>query len=151
MLGVVPCFMGKSLPTECQWEFACRAGTSTRFAFGEKLARKHANFNGQLTTPQGVYPPNAWGHLRHARQTCGEWCQDWYIRGLLTGGRDPVVNKTPNKRETHSSWRQFWIFSLGLRVPATEKNPEDTNREMGFRLAAVPGCAKSSQRMDRDT
>jgi formylglycine-generating enzyme required for sulfatase activity len=51
------------LPTEAEWEYACRAGTHTRFYCGNTLTAKHANFNGTVgrTTAVGSYPANPWG------------------------------------------------------------------------------------------
>jgi formylglycine-generating enzyme required for sulfatase activity len=78
------------LPTEAEWEYACRAGTSTTFHFGDGLASLQANFNGnspygngskgpflQKTAKVGSYPPNAWG-LYDMHGNVGEWCADWY-------------------------------------------------------------------------
>jgi formylglycine-generating enzyme len=78
------------LPTEAEWEFACRAGTTTPFHFGETISTDQANFDGkyvhgdgqegtcrQKTTPVGVFPPNAWG-LYDFHGNVWEWCKDWY-------------------------------------------------------------------------
>lgn len=83
------------LPTEAQWEYACRAGTSTAFNTGDKFTRKNANFNGkyiyglgdltlQETTPWPVklmairnFKPNPWG-LYDMHGNVAEWCRDWY-------------------------------------------------------------------------
>src|SRR5881296_2804021 len=90
------------LPTEAQWEYACRAGTTTATAFGDKLGSKHANFkgkpyNGAEPGPSlgraarvGSYPPNAWG-LHDMHGNTFEWCRDWYHR-RLPGGTDPDLH-----------------------------------------------------------
>src|SRR5262249_50320440 len=78
------------LPTEAEWEYACRAGSTTAFPSGEKLASSQANFNGnypagnadkgpylQKTAKVGSYPPNAWG-LYDMHGNVMEWCSDWY-------------------------------------------------------------------------
>ncbi len=80
------------LPTEAQWEFACRAGTKTAFSFGATLTIEQANFNGKTSysfsdknnkkddelTVVGSYPANAWGfHDMHGN--VAEWCEDTYI------------------------------------------------------------------------
>jgi len=90
------------LPTEAQWEYACRAGTTTATSFGDKLSSKQANFkgrpyNGAEPGPSlngaakvGSYPANAWG-LHDMHGNIYEWCRDWYRR-KLPGGIDPDLH-----------------------------------------------------------
>ncbi len=79
-----------SLPTEAQWEYACRAGTSTPFSFGTALNGDKANCNGRYpygchmkgpycaaTTAVRTYPANPWG-IWDMHGNVGEWCNDWY-------------------------------------------------------------------------
>jgi formylglycine-generating enzyme required for sulfatase activity len=78
------------LPTEAEWEYACRAGTTTPFHFGKSLSSKEANFNGNypyggadkgpfvgLTAKVGSFAPNAWG-LYDMHGNVAEWCADYY-------------------------------------------------------------------------
>ncbi|MDA1051330.1 MAG: formylglycine-generating enzyme family protein [Planctomycetota bacterium] len=78
------------LPTEAEWEYACRAGSSTAFHFGDSLSSDQANFNGEFpagdgeqgkylrtTVAVGSYPPNAFG-LYDMHGNVAEWCADWY-------------------------------------------------------------------------
>lgn len=82
-----------TLPTEAQWEYACRAGTGTPFAFGKTITSEQANFHGAYTygdgssgkkqfrekpMPAGSFPPNAWG-LHDMHGNVNEWCRGWYI------------------------------------------------------------------------
>lgn len=87
------------LPTEAQWEYACRAGTSSATSFGPSLGNKQANFKGTpyeggepapatgKATKVGRYPANPWG-LHDMHGNTFEWCRDWF-HDRLPGGTDP--------------------------------------------------------------
>jgi formylglycine-generating enzyme required for sulfatase activity/tRNA A-37 threonylcarbamoyl transferase component Bud32 len=79
-----------ALPSEAQWEWACRAGTATPFHFGKEGNGTQANYKGtqpygtdqagpylQRTSEVGSYPPNAWG-LYDVHGNVWQWCRDWY-------------------------------------------------------------------------
>ena len=88
--GDLPADWEFRLATEAQWEYACRAGTTTATPFGDQLSSTQANFrgdqpyNGAEVGPSlnravevGSYPPNPWGmHDMHGNVV--EWCRDWY-------------------------------------------------------------------------
>jgi formylglycine-generating enzyme required for sulfatase activity len=142
------------LPTEAQWEYACRAGTTTATAFGNKLSSRQANFQGKPyngaeegpslkhTTKVGTYAPNAWGiHDMHGNVV--EWCRDWYYE-RLPGGLDPdlsAVKGTPNRDRTYSRSRRgsgFTDDGWASRSAFRQRfEPERRYDHIGFRVVAV--------------
>ncbi|MEI6178599.1 MAG: SUMF1/EgtB/PvdO family nonheme iron enzyme, partial [Verrucomicrobiota bacterium] len=122
------------LPTEAQWEYACRAGTKTIYSFGDSLKLTSANFGGTLgkTCPVANYPANAWG-LYDMHGNVWEWCADGfggYPSGLATdpfgpkngashpfrGGSycdDGMECRSANRAARDAPWR--WN-TIGFRV-----------------------------------
>ena len=74
---VAPAGYQFSLPTEAQWEYACRAGTTTAYHFGDTLTQQQANFDGNQTKEVGSYPANVWG-LKDMHGNVWERCADWF-------------------------------------------------------------------------
>jgi formylglycine-generating enzyme required for sulfatase activity len=142
------------LPTEAQWEYACRAGTTTATAFGDRLSSTQANFQGKpyngavqgpslkRATPVGSYPANAWGlHDMHGNVV--EWCRDWYY-AKLPGGTDPdlsTVKGTRNRDGTYSRVRRgsAWTDDGWASRSAFRQRfePERRYDHIGFRVVAV--------------
>jgi eukaryotic-like serine/threonine-protein kinase len=111
------------LPTEAEWEYACRAGTTTPYHFGETLAVEQANYNGNFvygsgkkgvyrehTTPVGIFPANAWG-LFDMHGNVWQWCQDWHDGYSGKDLIDPQGPKTGKNRILRGgSWGSHPIF-----------------------------------------
>ena len=153
--GDLPAGWEFRLATEAQWEYACRAGTTTATSFGDKLSSTQANFqgdepyNGAEDGPSlnraaevGSYPSNAWGlHDMHGNVV--EWCRDWY-HARLPGGRDPdlsLVKGTMNGDGTFSRSRRGsawpdpgWASRCAFRQ---RFEPERRYDHIGFRVVAV--------------
>jgi formylglycine-generating enzyme required for sulfatase activity len=86
------------LPTEAEWEYACRAGTETPFHFGDTLSTDWANYDRQKTTPVGSFNrPNAWG-LHDMHGNVWEWCADWYAEYPEKDLTDPKGPKSGDDR-----------------------------------------------------
>jgi formylglycine-generating enzyme len=144
------------LPTEAQWEYACRAGTTTATSFGDKLSSKQANFKGKpynggeagpslgKAATVGSYPANAWG-LHDMHGNTFEWCRDWYHHNL-PGGVDPDLHdaKTTATRSENGDisrvrrggcWAdEGWPCRSAFRL---RFEPERRYDHIGFRVVAV--------------
>ena len=135
------------LPTEAEWEYACRAGTKTAFHYGDSLSSKQANFDGNFpyggadkgpylerTAKVGTYAANAFG-LYDMHGNVWEWCQDWYTEKPL-GGEDPMVTTAASIRVVRGgSWINFGrCCRSAFRFWFEPGNRYDY---LGFRVAAV--------------
>ena len=130
------------LPTEAEWEYACRAGTTTAFSFGDEESEffDDAWFNGkdprrdQLYVHKvGLKKPNPWGlHDMHGNVV--EWCSDWYD-GKLIGGVDPIGPEEGSCRVGRGGG--WWCYPGSCR--SANRNCIDpsgrSNGHLGFRVA----------------
>jgi formylglycine-generating enzyme required for sulfatase activity len=136
--GRLPAGMAYQLPTEAQWEYACRAGTRSAYSFGENLTSRQANIDEVVdeTTPVGNYPANPWGfHDMHGNVL--EWCADWY--GDYPSGvvRDPVGPAVGSSRVSRGG---SWSYSAYFARSALRRRgvPADSINSLGFRLSLRP-------------
>jgi formylglycine-generating enzyme required for sulfatase activity len=141
--GQIPAGLAYRLPTEAEWEYACRAGTSTRFYYGDdigygSLASQvwYLNNSSSHTQPVGQKPPNPWGLY----DICGnvwEWCQDWY--GTYPGGStaNPQGPATGEFRVLRGgSWDDpAWNARSACRYGDT---PDWISDYYGFRVVLAP-------------
>lgn len=154
--GELPAGWEFRLPTEAQWEYACRAGTTTATHFGDSLSSRQANFQGapynggeagpslKRATTVGSYPSNAWG-LHDMHGNLFEWCRDWYCL-RAPGGTDPDLHDarakaTPSENGDVSRVRRGgcwaddgWACRTAFRL---RFEPERRADHIGFRVVAV--------------
>ena len=143
------------LPTEAQWEYACRAGTTTALNNGRDLSstgqdaamdevgRYHYNRNdgkGGYTsyhTKVGSYVPNAWG-LYDMHGNVWEWCLDWY--GSYTTGvvTDPVGSASGSTR-VHRGGSYYGYAQRCRSANRRYDSPSDGSNNFGFRLCCSAG------------
>ncbi len=149
------------LPTEAQWEYACRCGRETPFTWdgvrsGDKVESAYCNFHGGVPwqksgTPEaargecrvhavgvGELSRNAWGfHQLHGN--VWEWCQDWY--GVDYYRNSPRRDPPGPKRATRRILRGGWWWGTGRSCRSASRlgsSPDSREEAFGFRLAAVP-------------
>ena len=124
------------LPTEAQWEYACRAGTTTTYYWGDAMDGAYAWYyrNSDSTMHSvGTRLPNAWG-LYDMSGNMWEWCRDW--DGTLAYGTDPVGSASGSNRVKRGGG---WNFLADICASSYRTNdiPSDRNVLNGFRLVRV--------------
>lgn len=132
------------LPTEAEWEYACRAGTATPYYTGHDLAASDARFRaeGQPVGPAAVgsYPANAWGLYDMAGNVC-EWCADWYGDYPAEPQRDPTGPETGLARVIRGGgwFTDAWYCRSAYRRP--EEVWYGRINDLGFRVVVeIPGA-----------
>ena len=129
------------LPTESQWEYACRAGTQTQYWWGDEADDARANWNDQHggPTPVDRYPPNPWG-LFDMHGNVWEWCADGQRDYADAPARDP---EGPGEDHVRMVRGGSWISHPGYARAADRprRHRGDANLFQGFRFAlkSAPG------------
>ncbi len=124
------------LPTEAEWEYACRAGTKGNFSFGESAELNKMNYSGSETKDVGSYAPNAWG-LHDMHGNVFEWCEDWYGYYDSAAVTDPKGAPDGNDRVLRGgSWgSDSGLGAMECRSSHRSKlNPAHHFNNTGFRL-----------------
>jgi len=159
---------GFRLPTEAEWEYACRSGTHTAFATGAGLTSQQANYDGRYPLPGappgqylgrpakvGSYPPNPWGFY-DLHGNVWEWVEDWYgdyPAGPVTDPRGPARGsgrRVWDARGGDWGWKRVirggsWYFNADSCRCALRYThaPADSGFSLGFRLVReVPEAAR---------
>jgi formylglycine-generating enzyme required for sulfatase activity len=143
-----------TLPSEAQWEYACRAGTSTPFAFGETLTAELANYEGnhgfasgpkgayrQETTVVGTFPANAWG-LYDMHGNVWEWCLDQWQADLQRVPSDGSAwqGEGDGEKATRLLRGGSW-FGNPRNCRSAYRNhilPDNANYYVGCRVVCLP-------------
>ncbi|MCB9906764.1 MAG: formylglycine-generating enzyme family protein [Planctomycetes bacterium] len=146
--------IGADLPSEAQWEYACRAGSTTSFATGSRLDWSQANFDGtcaygegdgdhdeplgvdrQEATPVGQFRANAWGFF-DMHGNVEEWCLDAYASELEGPVTDPITTESASKYRVvrGGSWRDCPGACRSAQRSLTERKGRPWT---GFRAARI--------------
>jgi formylglycine-generating enzyme required for sulfatase activity len=135
------------LPTEAEWEYACRAGSNAPFAFGSQITPEQVNYNGSYpyqggqkgqfrkqTVAVGSLPANAWG-LHEMHGNLWEWCHDWWQEDL--GSDAAVDSQGPEQGEFRVVRGGSWFLGgKGVRSAVRGRfAPTFRNDRVGFRIA----------------
>ncbi len=134
---------GFRLPTEAEWEYACRAGSPKPFSTGDRLGRENANFDGRRPLPVASFPPNAWG-LFDMHGNVWEWCGDWYGAYETTRLEDPTGPPAGEKKVIRGGSFSFGADSCRCALRYTHR-PADRGFSVGFRVVRDARTRRSNR------
>ena len=125
------------LPTEAQWEYACRAGTTTSYSWGTDINSSRANYNNHVgqTSVVGLYPPNGFG-FHDMNGNVYEWVSDWYSNY----GSTPQTNPKGPDSGTNKCIRGAGYNSPGSQLISAYRynyGPGSKYNSFGFRIALI--------------
>ncbi|MEL6382608.1 MAG: formylglycine-generating enzyme family protein [Cyanobacteria bacterium J06626_18] len=126
------------LPSEAEWEYACRAGTATPYYFGMTISENQANYDGRYksTTEVGRFPPNAFG-LHDMHGNVFEWClDDWHdnYQGAPTDGSAWLADGERKVIRGGSWLYDPWTCRSAYRL---DLNSGDRYNAFGFRVVCA--------------
>ena len=137
------------LPSEAQWEYACRAGSKTPYSFGQYLTKKQANFGSHQgqTSRVGSFPSNDWG-ICEMHGNIWEWCKDHWHANYQEASADENVRPLSDDRN-HVLRGGSWATDARLVRSASRdfSNPEYSSGAIGFRCALF--MADLSEKQDQ--
>ena len=126
------------LPSEAEWEYACRAGTATAYAFGPEISAGQAQFETRGTAPVGSFAPNGWG-LCDMHGNVSEWCEDHWHRnydgapGNGAAWLDADASRAADRVVRGGSWDDA---ARGVRSAYRLRlDPQFRDFRLGFRCA----------------
>lgn len=126
------------LPTEAQWEYACRAGRTTPFSFGRQITNDQVNYDSyrDKTAPVKALPANQWG-LHQMHGNVWEWCEDEYAEYFEGMADTPVVRQDRKESRLRVLRGGDWIGRSRFCRAAIRNahEPDGRNLNFGFRLA----------------
>jgi len=134
------------LLSEAEWEYACRAGTTTPFHFGEAITLELANYNAsrQQTTPVGSFPANAFG-LYDMHGQVWEWCADYWHSSYERAPTDGSAWLTDSNSQVRLLRGGSWDLNSEYCRSAYRStyNPRSVYRNIGFRVVCGGAVART--------
>ena len=128
---------GYRLPYEGEWEYACRAGTTTAYSYGDSLTKSDANIDGDSIKEVGSYKPNAFG-LYDMHGNVWDWCEDFYDDYPAGAVTDPMGPATGYNRVCRGRGSFNGNVSFARSSSRDLGPPTDRYSDTGFRLAKTP-------------